>query len=398
MKQLTMTVVALLMLGGVAFAQQSVSDETVEFRPHWGLEVQGGASYTMGEAAFQRLISPAGQISAVYNFHHAMGVRFGFGGWQGKGTVVVTDEIYNYNFLQFNADYMLNLANLFGGFKHNRIWTPYVFVGLGGAYGFENKEAGKYLPEYETVLSKYWEKAPFLAVRAGLGVDFWLSDAVALGLEANTNAYGDKFNSKGAVKGFNPDFQFNALLGLKFRFGGNTAPSKAYAAKVEEEALQAALLAAEKAEAERLAAEAAAKAEAERLAAEAAAKAEAEKIAAAEAAAADRARICAEQSNNIFFTIGSYTVRKSEEAKLMKLINFLNSNPDYSVSLVGYADKATGTPERNMYVSKVRVEVVKAKMIELGVSADRITSAYVGDTEQPFAENDKNRVITCTVK
>ena len=118
----------------------------------------------------------------------------------------------------------------------------------------------------------------------------------------------------------------------------------------------------------------------------------------AEAAAADRARICAEQSNNIFFTIGSYTVRKSEEAKLMKLINFLNSNPDYSVSLVGYADKATGTPERNMYVSKVRVEVVKAKMIELGVSADRITSAYVGDTEQPFAENDKNRVITCTVK
>ena len=398
MKQLTMTVVALLMLGGVAFAQQSVSDETVEFRPHWGLEVQGGASYTLGEAAFGRLISPAAQISATYNFHSAMGVRFGFGGWQGKGSVVITDEVYRYNFLQFNADYVLDLANLFGGFKHDRVWTPYVFVGLGGAYGFDNKEAGKYLPEYETVLSKHWEKTPFFVVRAGAGADFWLTDAVALGLEVNANGYGDKFNSKGAIDTFNPDYQFNALLGLKFRFGGNTAPSKAYAAKVEEEAVQAALLAAEKAEAERLAAEAAAKAEAERLAAEAAAKAEAERLAAEKAAADERARICAEQSNNIFFTIGSYIVRKSEEAKLMKLINFLNSNPDYAVSLVGYADKATGTPERNLEVSKLRVEIVKNKMIEMGVPAERISYTYVGDTVQPFAENDKNRAIICTLR
>ena len=401
MKQLTMTVVALLMLGGVAFAQQSKSDETVEFRPHWGLKVQGGASYTMGEAQFGRLVSPAAQLSATYDFHHAMGVRFGFGGWQGKGCVVWVDEVYKYNYLQLNADYVLNLANLFGGFKHDRIWSPYVFAGIGGAYGFNNSQAGDFLPEYKTVLSKYWSMAPFFVVRAGLGVDFWVAKNVALGLEANTNAYGDKFNSKGAVKGFNPDFQFNALFGVKIRFGGNTAPSKAYAAKVEAEAAaEAARLAAEaaaKAEAERLAAEAAAKAEAERLAAEAAAKAEAERLA-AEQAAAERARICAEQSTNIFFTIGSNVVRKSEETKLVKLIEFLNSNPDYSVEIVGYADKGTGTPERNMYWSKLRAEVVKKKMIDLGVPADRISSSHVGDTVQPFAENDMNRVIVCTVK
>lgn len=399
MKGFITSVVALLIMSGVTFAQQSKSDETLEFRPHWGMTLHGGASYTLGEAKFGQLISPAAQLSATYNFHHAMGVRFGFTGWQGKGTVVVTDEIYNFNFAQFNADYVLNLANLFGGFKHDRVWTPYAFVGIAGAYGFDNKQAGKYLDEYSTVLSKYWEKAPFFVVRAGLGADFWVAKNFAIGLEANTNAYGDKFNSKGAVKGFNPDFQFNAFLGLKFRFGGNTAPSKAYAAKVAAE--EAARLAA-KAEAERLAAEAAAKAEAERLAAEAAAKAEAERLAAekaaAEKAALDRARICAEQSNNIFFTIGSYEVRKSEEAKLLKLINFLNTNPDYSVELVGYADKATGTAAVNMKVSKIRVEVVRKKMIDLGVPAERIESSHVGDTVQPFAENDMNRAIICTVK
>lgn len=399
MKKINIILVALLVSCSVAFAQQSKSDEKLEFHPHWGLKVQGGASYTVGEADFGKLISPAAQLSATYAFHHAMGIRFGLDGWQGKGTVVVTDEIYKFHYLQLHADYVLNLANLIDGFKHDRIWTPYVFAGIAGTYGFDNKMAGKYIPDYKLVLTKYWNHAPFFAVRAGFGADFWVADNVALGIEALTNAYGDKFNSKGATR-FSPDFQFSTLLGVKIRFGGNTAPSKAYAAKIEAEKLAAE---AEKAEAERLAAEKA-KAEriaAEKAAAEAAARAEAEKLAAEKAAAeaaAERARICAEQSTEVFFTIGSHSIRKSEVAKIDKLINFLKTNPDYRVSLVGYADKDTGTPARNMYISKVRVEIVKDKMIELGVPADHIETTYLGDTVQPFADNDKNRVIICTVK
>ena len=399
-RYLSTILAVLLTFSSVAFAQQSKSDEKVEFRPHWGWRLHGGASYTVGEAQFGRLISPAAQLSATYNFHHAMGVRVGLGGWQGKGTVVVTDEIYNFNFLQLNADYVLDLANLFGGFKHDRIWTPYIFAGIGGAYGFDNKQASKYLADHSSVLENYWEKAPFFLVRAGAGIDFWITEKFALGVEANVNGLSDKFNSKAAVKGFNPDFQVNAFLGATFRFGGNTAPSKAYAAKIEaEEAARAAAEAAAKAEAERLAAEKAAaeKAAAEKAAAE---KAAAEKAAAEAAAraAAERARICAENSTNIFFTIGSSTVRKAEMDKLNKLVEFLLANPDYSVDLVGYADKLTGSAKVNMKVSKARVESVQQKLIKLGVPADRITSSYVGDTQQPFAENDLNRVIVCTVK
>ena len=401
MKQLLITVMTLLVMSNVVSAQQSRSDEKLEFRPNWGLKVQGGASFTIGEADFSKLLSPAAQLSATYNFHHAMGVRFGFSGWEGKGTVVVTDEMYSFRFLQLNADYVLDLASLFGGFKHDRIWTPYVFAGIGGAYGFDNKEAGKYVAEFGDVLSRYWETAPFFVVRAGLGVDFWVAKNVALGLEANANGYSDKFNSKGAVSGFNPDFQFNALLGLKFRFGGNTRPSKAYADKVAaEEAAEAARLAAEKAAAEKAAAEKAAaeKAAAEKAAAEKAAAEKAAEKAAAEKAAAERAGICAEQSTNVFFTIGSSSIRKSEMAKIDKLVEFLKANPDYSVSLVGYADKATGTSARNLAISKERVNAVKAKMIQLGAPADRIETDYVGDTVQPYVENDQNRVIICTVK
>ena len=37
-------------------AQQSKTDETVEFRPHWDIQLQGGAAYTLGEASFGKLL------------------------------------------------------------------------------------------------------------------------------------------------------------------------------------------------------------------------------------------------------------------------------------------------------------------------------------------------------
>ena len=383
MKHFFTTVVALLVLGSVAFAQQSKSDETVEFRPHWGLKVQGGAAYTQGEAEFGRLISPAAQLSASYNFHHAMGVRFGLSGWQGKGSVVITDEVYKFQYLQLNADFVLDLANLFGGFKHDRIWTPYIFAGLGGAYGFNNEEAGQYVADHSTVLSKYWEKAPFLAVRAGAGVDFWVAKNVALGLELNANGYGDKFNSKGAVSGFNPDFQYNALLGLKFRFGGNTAPSQAYAEKVAAEEAAAALAAAEAALAAQAAAEAAA--------AEAAAQAAAQ-------AAAAHAALAAENTVSIFFKIDSDVVTTAEMAKLEKLMKFMNENPDFTVVLVGYGDAKTGSAAANMRTAQRRTTSVKNQLLKLGLDESRVSVEIKGSTEQPFAENAKNRVVICELQ
>jgi DNA invertase Pin-like site-specific DNA recombinase len=66
----------------------------------------------MGEASFKDMLSPAAQLSATYNFHHAMGVRIGLGGWQGKGCVVVEEGIYRYNFVQLNADYVFDIRKM----------------------------------------------------------------------------------------------------------------------------------------------------------------------------------------------------------------------------------------------------------------------------------------------
>ena len=406
MKKLTMIVVALLMIGGVAFAQQSKSDETVEFRPHWNLRLQGGAAYTMGEASFGRLLSPTAQISAAYNFHHAMGVRVGLSGWQGKGCVVVADDIYRFRFAQLNADYVLDLASIIGGFKHDRLVSPYIFAGIGGAYGFDNKEAAQVKVEYPNNLNDIWETLPFFVGRAGLGADFWLAKNFSLGLEMNANYYGDRFNSKTSIGEPLPgDWQFNALLGMKVRFGGNTAPSKAYQAAQEAAAAEAAAKAAlEKAEAERLAAEKAAaeKAAAEKAAAEKAAAekaaAEAAAKAAAEKAAADRATLAALNSKDIFFKIGSYEILKSGHAKLEELASFMASHEDFTLLVVGYADKATGSDAVNAKIAAKRAEVVNGLLLKLGVDESRMEVTSKGASVQPFDEVEKNRVVICTLK
>ena len=390
-----MIAASLLLLSGVASAQQSKTDETLEFRPHWSLNVQGGVAHTRGESELSTLLSPAAQLSATYRFHHAMGVRFGVGGWQGKGAVLMPEgyQGYAYQFAQLNADYILDLAGVFGGFNHKRVVSPYLLAGVGAGYGFNNEQAAA----YKDHLEYYWDSQILAPVgRAGLGVDFRLGECVSLGLEGNANILTDKFNSK---KAENVDWQFNVLAGLSFRFGKTTRPSTAYAEKVaaaEAAAAAAAAEAAARAEAERLAAETAAaeKAAAEKAAAE---KAAAEK-AAAEKAAAERAAKAAENSDNVFFTIGSTYIRKAEDAKLVKLADWMKANPDFNVSLVGYADKETGTAKGNEKLSAARAKVVKDRLVKLGVEESRILTAYKGDTVQPFAENAKNRVVVCTLE
>ena len=396
MKLKSLTLILAVALGAqVAFAQQSKSDPSVEFNPHWYGQIQGGAAYTIGETAFKNLISPAGALSLGYQFNPTLGVRFNAAGFQGKGAVVSPLEVYKFNYLQGAFDLTLNLAQLFG-YKHDRVFNPFVFIGGGAAFGFNNgaNKVTKTNPkEYFALL---WEKNMITPVaRVGLGADFRLSDAVALTLEVNDNVLSDKFNSK---KVGHPDFQFNALAGLKINFGKTTRPSAKYLAEL---AAAEAAAAAEKArlEAERAAKLAAEKAAAEKAAAEKAAaeKAAADKLAAEKAAAE---KLAAEMRQvNTFFTINSYVISDEEAAKLIRYIDWLKANPDVNIAIAGHADKGTGTKRINQKLSEQRAAAVKAFLTERGIAESRIVSVVAnGDRIQPFEENDLNRVVISTIE
>ena len=396
MKKFTLSIIALMACVGFAFAQQSKTDESVEFRPNWNLQIQGGAAHTIGETAFSDLISPAAFLSVGYEFHHAMGIRIGAGGWQGKGYIIPAEQGYAFKFGQLNADFMLDFSSLVGGFNHKRVASVYLFAGLGGLYGFNNEGAQAIAtsrPNMEAELEYLWDKKAFVAGRVGLGVDFRLSDCVTFNIEGNANMLSDHFNSKRAE---NIDWQFNVLAGLSFRFGKNYQPSAAYAAKqaAAEQALALAAAekaAAEKAAAEKAAAEAAAKAAAEKAAAE---KAAAE---AAAAAAAKHAALAKEYSNNIFFLLDSSVIRKSEAEKITEIAKFMKANPEFKLIIVGYADKETGKPSSNLKLSERRVNNVKAALIKEGVAENLISTDFKGDTVRPFEVQEQNRVVTCTL-
>ena len=298
--------------------------------------------------------------------------------------------MYKFNYVQGAFDLTLNLAQLLG-YKHDRVFNPYIFVGGGAAYGFKNGANNVTKTNPKEYFALLWEKNMITPVgRLGIGADFRLSDAVALTLELNDNILSDKFNSK---KVGHPDFQFNALAGLKVNFGKTTRPCAKYLAEL---AAAEAAAAAEKA---RLEAEKAAKLAAEKAAAEKAAaeKALADKLAAEKAAAE---KLAAEMRQvNTFFTINSYVISDEEAAKLVRYIDWLKANPDVNIAIAGHADKGTGTKRINQKLSEQRAAAVKAFLTERGIAESRIVSVVAnGDRIQPFEENDLNRVVISTIE
>ena len=359
---------------GVAQAQTvSKSDPNVEFRPHAYIGLQGGAAYTVGETTFNQLISPAAAASLGYQFSPVLGARLVAGGWQGKGAAVAAGtEVYAFNYLLGGADLTLDLANLFAGYKHNRVISPYAFVGGGALMGFRNGANSVKNTTPSQYFEYLWTGKKILPVgRAGLGTDIRLGDIVALTLEANAEVTSDRFNSK---KAGNPDFQFNALAGLKFNLGKpytrKPAPEPVVyeAPKPEPTPEKATLVEEVKPEPKQIVPE----------------KKECN-------ACKEMQEICT------FFELDSSEILPEEAAKLDKYAQWLTKHKDVKIAITGYADVQTGNPAYNMGLSQRRVIAVKKYLTDKGIDASRIGTDYKGDTVQPFDVNEQNRVVVSQV-
>jgi outer membrane protein OmpA-like peptidoglycan-associated protein len=95
----------------------------------------------------------------------------------------------------------------------------------------------------------------------------------------------------------------------------------------------------------------------------------------------------------IRFTLDSYKIPYTEQNKVNDAIAFLKANPDSKLLLIGYADKKTGNTSHNLNLSRNRVEAVAAELKSHGINPNRIIQEWKGDKEQPFAQNDWNRVV-----
>ena len=79
----------------------------------------------------------------------------------------------------------------------------------------------------------------------------------------------------------------------------------------------------------------------------------------------------------VFFNIGSFILSNSDKTRIEELTKFIKKYQQSRVLLKGYTDP-TGSPERNLMLSKKRAESVKQVLIGEGISENRITTEFFG--------------------
>ena len=356
----------------VANAQDAPKTEYV-FNPHWYVQGQIGAQYTLGEVKFGDLISPNIQLGVGRQFTPIWGARFSINAWQSKGGIneyswadgaKVGKEKYNWKYIAPMVDGTLNLSNALCGYNPTRTVSVGLLAGIGLNVGFSNDDAVALAPTDATHnhgsenLKYAWDgtKVRFVG-RVGANVDFRIDDAWSIGIEANANVLSDNYNSKKAGNG---DWYFNALVGVRYNIGKTystrTITPPAPVEKIVERIV--------------------------------------EKIVEVPAKTEERVK-GGKLRREVFFTIGKNKISQDGFNKIQEVVDFMKKYPEATVTVTGYADRGTGSAKFNDRIAARRADVVETELVNRGIARDRIVKSSKGSRVQPFNDNDMNRVTIC---
>lgn len=375
MKNKKIILSVLLMMVSMTITAQTADKYEYVFKPHFYIQAQGGAQYTLGETSFSDLVSPNVQLGIGYQFSKVIGMRLAANAWQSKGGTdlfIGSNNNWKWNYVAPGIDFTFNLTHIIGGYNPERIVDVNLFLGGAANIAWKNDEAAT---TAAVLLTKRLEPMEYLwdgtkvrfAGRAGLNVDFRLSDAISLGIEGNANCLSDHFNSKRAE---NVDWYFNVLAGLKINLGPTHTKKKIvppepeikYVDRIVEKVVEKIV----------------------------------EKPVPVQP---EKKSILDLYHRDIFFKINSTVIRNDEMKKVKEVAEYMKANPNTKVTLVGYADKGTGTPAINAKIAAGRAAIVTSTLIKkYGIDPSRITEDSKGDTYQPYPENDLNRVTICVVE
>jgi len=373
MKKLVLSVAVALFATG-AFAQTTTTEKAVKqygFWDNWFIQGQIGASENFSEnfshAGIFKLTSPTAAVSVGKYFSPEMGARIQVNGWQARneGFYNNTRNYYNANFVGGNFDALFNLTNIFCPYKENRFFNLVGIMGIGAEYRFKlNSDVATEQADVDRDAKK------FVSPRLGLQANFRLSEAVDFNVEANANLDDDLFN--GLRTGKKYEGRGNLLVGLTYKF-----PKRGF--KLEDAVDPSTINALN----DKINSQRQQISDLE------------EQLKAAQNKPAQTVAPAAQvnpMNGIVRFRIGKSVVDEDQKASLYTLANYIKAN-NLKVSVVGYADKATGKAEVNQKVSEKRAASVAKVLESYGVDSSNITTDAKGDTVQPFDKNDWNRVV-----
>ena len=347
---------AMLAMGIAApvMAQEPDSREAANTSfPRMFVGLQGGVQNTLDtDFNNKKTFTPTAALSLGSYFSPVVGARLNFNSAWNKGTALSafsTDETahYNFNYLTTSADLLVNLCTSFG----KKSYYPanlYFIMGLGLYHSWNADEAADLAAQQYRLTDTGRDKRNAFNGRLGLQFAYDVCRDLAVNVEGSYNLHAGQNNTFDKSND-----QFLLFAGLTYKFGGKKA------APVQEEY-----------------------------------ETRIDTIWYNEAQSVPRIED-GKMSWNVF-----YQIRESDfsdaDAQLAKIGAFLKDYRDCKITIKSYADVETGNPRINMQYSKARSEKAVKALVDAGVDRSIIDATYYGDTVQPFAQNDKNRVTIIT--
>ncbi len=369
-------ITALFAFGMSAQEVQNVSNGTVYLKDkasdHWYIGLGGGTNLYLTKA----------ENDADANLGDRLGWmgQLEVGRWNSPvwGTRLVIDgghikHVANVpfgpeqNWLGGHLDIMWSMTNALGGYNPDRVWNLAPYLGIGYMYGLD-KDWKKVNPDGD--LFKFQNQS--LTYNVGLINNFQLSKSVALFLELGWRVMQESFDGTPTSGDFEYDSMLTGTAGIKFGLGKQEFTPA--------ELMDYNLINDLNSQINRL-------------------RAENEELRKRPESCPDCPEVAPAVTesvyvpNVVFFRIDSYKIDKGQQVSVYNTAEYLKANPNATVKIVAYADRQTGTPAYNLALSEKRAKAVAdALTSEYGIDSSRISVDWKGDTEQPYAENDWNRV------
>lgn len=352
---------------------------STSWRDNWYIQLGAGI-----QSPFVENSSGSRRITATYNLGVGkwispyLGFRFSgnYGAihWNQAGTSKA-------RMATLNLDFMWDMCNSLAGPNPKRFFSAIPYVGLGGTfvYDFHTPDANIH-DRHGNIRSNQW----LLPVSAGIQFRFRLCDYADFFLEGRSQFHGDNFNNCAEARPL--DIDLSAIGGISVTIGGrkfdsynpchyvdyiNDLNGKVNDLRGELAATTAAL------------------------------------------AAATAQLPCPEVTETVVdknvpagavpmlaavrFRIDSADITNEEMVNVYNVAQWMKANTDAKVAVQGYADRKTGTAEYNQELSQRRAQaVVDALVNNYGIDSSRLRVAAYGSTEQPYPENNWNRIVIFT--
>lgn len=359
-------------------------------RDNWFIGVQGGANISLSEnSRFGKNIDmtkPSFALQVGKYFSPAVGARIQMAYFKQESranseAIDAYPQVYgsgNYGFSNFGAylDGLFNFNNIFGQYKESSRFNVVGILGggLNHTFGFDDKVKAWDRPASET-FAPYkvnTDKGSYVALHAGVQLNYAISQALDLNLEATFNGVDDGYNGTRYDKKW--DAFANVMVGLTFHFKDHYGARRFRYTQLDDQALISELT--RKIDDERN-----------------------KKIPEPEPTV--EVVIEKEVVQNqvldmtVSFAIDKYNITDIQKKNVAEAAKYLEEHPDVNLIIIGYADVQTAYPAYNLKLSERRAKAVYNMMVkEFNVDPDRIRTDFKGDTIQPYErKNEWNRVV-----